>query len=862
MRNTNVRKTVVLATALVAASALGQGKLTGFDAKPVGEGFQVQIKGDNLAKPKTQRVMGNRSLLLEFDANLIGNGQRQKVAKNGLSYVQSTWFNARPPKVRVHLRVEPDVQPSIVENEQGWLVSWKAAEVVSTAAKPVAKDRKNVIAAAIKATEPFPDKVPPLSIVATPTSAPATPAWAANALAERNVSLDFVNTDVVQILKALAMQASVNIVTSPEVKGSLTVSLDKVTVTEALDLVTTLAGVRYAKVGKTYVVTGSANFPGAMRQIGGTLEEGFETRVVPIYSGEGTQIKAAVLRSAYVDTAQGKIELVLPSEEVTVEKKATMSDSGGDAKKPDGEATSIATKSNKDQVKDPYVVLIGPGSKLPDIEKQVKAIDQQICRAMGISVPSSNATVRQSYHPKGTDALTLLKAVATGGVDAANPNHAKVGNVDLYATPATSISEQTIVLMGREHEVAALIENLNGLDTVVGTSGEFLIYEVKHLDPRALREELLVQVPGLTVSLPPNTVSTPNQYKPNQAKAQGSDVVSENKAGDQGAVKVDQGKGGATLTPDKGEVQGIVLPFSDFEKSATPMKLVLRGSKEQIQRALTYLAQIDVAPKQVAIDLRVMELSKEEALRVGLDWSILTGGSVELVRVTQSLGDSAGTPGTIGGSIGSGGASPSSILGTLDQISNNRNLIARPNLIGVDGRESEIFVGDIIRYIESIQSGQNGVTVTTGEVAVGVRLAVLPRIGGDGSVSLELRPVVSTLNGFTPVPGGGNLPQTSLRVAQSTMNMTSGETIAIGGLIQESDRKREGGIPILKDLPIIGRLFRRTDNSKIRSEIVLFLTAKVVDKNNRGNAADPRTHRDGDQPEPAKKKAGSDQIIK
>jgi type II secretory pathway component GspD/PulD (secretin) len=112
-------------------------------------------------------------------------------------------------------------------------------------------------------------------------------------------------------------------------------------------------------------------------------------------------------------------------------------------------------------------------------------------------------------------------------------------------------------------------------------------------------------------------------------------------------------------------------------------------------------------------------------------------------------------------------------------------------------------------------------------------------VGGDGQITMDMRPMVSTLTSFVDVPGGGSLPQTSLRIAQSTMNIKSGETIAIGGLIQDSDTISEGGIPILKDLPLIGKLFSRTNKNKRRSEIVFFVTAKVVDENTRGNAAAP-----------------------
>ena len=101
---------------------------------------------------------------------------------------------------------------------------------------------------------------------------------------------------------------------------------------------------------------------------------------------------------------------------------------------------------------------------------------------------------------------------------------------------------------------------------------------------------------------------------------------------------------------------------------------------------------------------------------------------------------------------------------SLDRIASNTNLIARPNLVVMDGRQSEIFVGDIIRYVQSITNSQNGTSVTTGEVPVGVRLAVLARVGANGNLTLDLRPRVSILDSFTSVPGGGELPQTSSRI--------------------------------------------------------------------------------------------------
>ena len=835
-----------LLVAALACQAAAQGKLTEISASKSPAGVELSIKGNDLNEPKIMRVNGGSSFMLEFDAQLTGKPQTLNVKHAGVTSVQSTWYKSKPPKVRVHVKLDPNSKLRVLETGDGWNVMIGAPDKTAkapatTPIEVVPADKAEGLVVGGKKGDIKHSSLPPIGGSAQAVAVGGgKPAYKPAPPKEKIVSLDFVNTDVVQILKALAMQANVNIVTSPEVKGNLTVSLGAVTITEALDLVTTLSGLRYAKVGKTFVVTGGDKFSETMRRIGADVQPSFETRVVPIFSGEGTQIKAALLKSMPMDGKRGNVEIALPSEEVSIAQKSNVGEmaANGNGEKKD-EGTTLETKTAKQNgTKDPYVVLIGPSQQLNDLERMVKMVDNQICNALGIEVPTTSAMVRNMYRPKGSSAQGLLMAVAGSGAAQSNGQYrAKVGSVEMFATPGASISDQVIVLYGRETEVNMIMENLRSLDQVADSRGDYLVYDVKNLDPRALREELIVQVPGLSVSIPPASAGNTNLYRPDAIKTQGTETMGGTGVSTMGDQNAATQASQTSLSADSGNVTGITLPFQSMERNAVPMKLVLRGSRDQIQRALNYLEAIDTAPRQVALELRVMELSREEALRVGLDWSILTGGTVQSLRVDQGLGG----PG-VSTRLGFPGGGLADITATLDQISNRNNLIARPNLLAIDGRESEIFVGDVVRYIEQVQATQNGVTVTTGQVPVGVRLAVLPRIGGDGTVTMDLRPVVSTLNGFTPVPGGGQIPQTSLRVAQSTMLINSGETIAIGGLIQDQDRKRAGGIPILKDLPLIGHLFKRTDNSRIRTEIVFFLTAKVVDRTNRQNAAHPRSN--------------------
>lgn len=548
------------------------------------------------------------------------------------------------------------------------------------------------------------------------------------AKAPEMVSLEFVNTDIVQVLRALALQSGTNVITSPDVKGTITVSVKDMPIDDALHLVTGMSELSFARLTNT--------------------------------------------------------------------------------------------------------IIVAPATKLESLRRQV----------LGEPSPKPEDALSDAYLVQGGSAEELLAAVAGKG-------QSTVGGVTMLATPGHSTSRQAIVLKGPETEIKALMKTFQELDNADAAIGSYEIYDVKYLDPRSLREELISSFPGLRASVLPASVGNPGVYVPSQITTQSQSHVP---AGDTSAAGggSDSGSAGVSLSggtsaPVKSaadnrtdrDSMGLTQPFQSFESVSFPMKLVLRGTPTQIDAAVAYLKRIDVAPKQVAIELRVMELTKEDALRIGIDWSILTGsGTVQSIRFNQGLGDKADTSGTINGTF----SGPTNVLATLDSAANKFNLIARPNLLAIDGREAELFVGDVIRYIKTIQASQNGTTVETGEERVGVRLSIMPRVGSDGNITLDLRPIVSYLRGYTPVPGGGQLPQTSERVTQTTAQIMSGETLALGGLIQDSDRKNTSGIPFLKDLPVLGQLFRRTDNDHVRTEIVFFLTAKVVDDKSRTSAADPR----------------------
>lgn len=834
MKNQWNRHIVAAGLLGLAALSSAHGTITGISEQASDHGLVVHISGVKLHTPKKFSAYHGTDFILQFNATGIdGGNQKISAYRHGLKYAKLVWYKSQPPVARVLLHVTEGTNPKVVKTEDGFDVLFGNTNTETTTPQEVSvtpnttptaqpeKTKQATKAQAIpaKASDSTPVFIPvpkgnltitpppvppiestqkqttPVKLEATPTTKTQTPtattglkqtsitkispavdvpsqATSSTTISnitdyadEKLVSLDFVNADVSQVLRGVAIQSGLNIVMQDlgdKGAAKVNVSITHMKAVDAMNLVATMANLKVSHVDGSYIVTTAADYSKVMTELA-SHNTGMNTmEVIPLASGQGDTIKAAV------EHWFGQVPL------------------------------------------------------------QVMVADQsQAAAAMG-SVPATgpSPTLNKAAGPKGTPYLILI-----GDRSWVDKGEALIRRLDAGIVNAQD-SEKNNNEAGKD-------------DPAMVTRVE--LYNVKFADPRALREDLSIAVPGLDVTIPPSSVANLLAYKSGsetkdqvtqQQLAQGNSMSAmQNGGGAQGS-----GSSNANFGTDSGAVSGLEAPFQSMEASSVPMRIVLHGTEAQIKQAMDYLKIVDVAPKQIALELRVMSLSQEQAQKLGINWSILTGGAVNTINLNQSnggIGSNTSPANSIAGAI-TGRGFNAGVTATLDAISNATNLIARPNLLAIDGREAEIFVGDDIKYVQSIQSTQNGVSVQTGDVPVGVRLAVLPHIGGQGNITLDLRPVVSFLNSFTPVPGGGELPQTSLRIAQSTVELKSGETIAIGGLIQEQDIRNVQKLPILGDLPILGNLFRQTTHDRTRTEIVFFLTVREFDKNSPADLADPK----------------------
>jgi general secretion pathway protein D len=374
------------------------------------------------------------------------------------------------------------------------------------------------------------------------------------------------------------------------------------------------------------------------------------------------------------------------------------------------------------------------------------------------------------------------------------------------AVPELKVSqvESTLILEGYAPEQEQAKKILTALDVEGAEERVIRAYRLKYLHPHQAAVVLQRFFPNMTVQ------AGFESYSPQPATFQPLSIETTRAFNQQGLQGSTNLAGPNTALPSTGQgPQDIRSPGS---RSRT---IIMAGTPAEVEQATQVLETEDYAPKQVLIEARVVDISPEKTRELGLlyNWSPL------------GFTERSGSP--EGKGFGIFGRTPFEFDVTLQALEQKRDarVLARPNISVIDGEEASIFIGDILRYerLESVTAV--GQTFTIETVPVGVALLCRPRVTGN-EITLRVHPVISTVTGF----GGRNndIPITASREADSTIKLRDGETIAIGGLLREEDLRTITKIPIIGDLPLLGQLFRNRDSEKRKSEVTIFLTARVA----------------------------------
>jgi general secretion pathway protein D len=158
------------------------------------------------------------------------------------------------------------------------------------------------------------------------------------------------------------------------------------------------------------------------------------------------------------------------------------------------------------------------------------------------------------------------------------------------------------------------------------------------------------------------------------------------------------------------------------------------------------------------------------------------------------------------------------------------DVLSRPYILTSDNQEASILVGQEVPFVTNSRTTDTGQTINTIEYDdIGIILSVTPHINPEGLVIMDVYPEISALTGQTvPISETVNAPVFARRAAQSRVAIRDGQTIVIGGLMEDRNTDHVDKVPILGDIPWLGALFRRTTQDKIKTELLIFLTPHVA----------------------------------
>lgn len=259
--------------------------------------------------------------------------------------------------------------------------------------------------------------------------------------------------------------------------------------------------------------------------------------------------------------------------------------------------------------------------------------------------------------------------------------------------------------------------------------------------------------------------------------------------------------------------------------------LIIRTTPRNYELLRQTIDRLDTRPLQVVIEVFVAEVTLDRETQFGVDWVARLGerGGGQAVRGVERFRTLADT--TPGGLVVSMGFAEGDfdVRATLRAIAADArvNVLATPSVLARNNEEARILVGSQVPFTQIARSGLSGEVLdrVVQFRDVGTELAIVPTINQDGYVTLSVLQQVSTLTNQTLF----GAPIITVREAQTSAVVRDRQTVVIGGLIGSEESRFRRGIPILKDIPLLGYLFRDTERRGRKTELVIFLTPYLVE---------------------------------
>jgi len=261
-------------------------------------------------------------------------------------------------------------------------------------------------------------------------------------------------------------------------------------------------------------------------------------------------------------------------------------------------------------------------------------------------------------------------------------------------------------------------------------------------------------------------------------------------------------------------------------------KIVVTDTRIKVEQIARIIKAFDVKDQQVLIEAKIVQVVLDKDFKFGVDWEglIKRYHNLDLKSNFKVLSTSAGKKGTL--SIGTlADDDYTALLEALETVGDT-NILASPSVTSLNNQEAKILVGTTEPYVTTTTTTTSSGPATTAEsvnfIDVGVKLYVTPAINQEKFIKMKIRPEISSVTDTLETSTNNKIPIVETSQAETTVMVKDGVTIVIGGLIKEEKVNTTNKIPVLGSIPVLGAAFRSVDNSTKKTEIVIFLTPRII----------------------------------
>jgi type II secretory pathway component GspD/PulD (secretin) len=276
------------------------------------------------------------------------------------------------------------------------------------------------------------------------------------------------------------------------------------------------------------------------------------------------------------------------------------------------------------------------------------------------------------------------------------------------------------------------------------------------------------------------------------------------------------------ITPGVGHV------ISDDRSS----KVIVYDLPRRLARINKLLKEFDEQSRQVLITGEIVEVEISDKFESGIEWEkIFREAHMDNLDLAANFPvvPALSRYGKI--SIGTLEQDDYTVVMKMLSDYGKTRILTRPRVVAVNKEEAKILVGTREAYVTSSQS-QGETSVVTAEninfIDVGVKLVVVPTIGTDGFITMKIRPEVSSVKEYLELTTGTRVPIVKTSESETVVKVKDGSTLVIGGLLQDEESDGSKGVSGLSRIPILGNLFSAKTKNKSKSELVIFITPRIV----------------------------------